>query len=61
MRSLPVEFVGPWRRVGRDGYVRVEADGFAIEVSAVAAGFGAVKYGEQDGDWVETGQVGTDG
>jgi hypothetical protein len=47
--------------VGRDGYVRVEAAGFAIEVSAAAGGFHAVKYRQQAGSWIEAGRVDTDG
>jgi hypothetical protein len=44
---------------GRDGYVRVEAAGLAIEVSTAASTFSAVKYRKQDGEWVETGRVDT--
>jgi hypothetical protein len=47
--------------VGRDGYVRVEAAGFAIEVGTAAGGFRAVKYREQTGSWIEAGRVDTDG
>lgn len=47
--------------VGRDGYVRVEAAGFAIEVGAAAGRFSAVKYREQTGSWIEAGRVDTDG
>jgi hypothetical protein len=46
--------------VGREGYVRIEAAGFAIEVSAAAGKFSAVKYQGTDGDWAEIGRVDTD-
>jgi hypothetical protein len=59
--SLPSEFFGAWRRVGlgRDGYVRIESAGLAVEVSAAAGSFSAVKYQSQGGSWVETGRVDT--
>ncbi|MCV7229406.1 hypothetical protein [Mycolicibacterium komossense] len=43
--------------VGRDGYIRVEAAGLAVEVSAGAGEFSAVKYQSRSGVWVETGRV----
>jgi hypothetical protein len=45
--------------VGRDGHVRVEAAGFAIEVSSGPNVFSAVKYQSRSGDWIEIGRVDT--
>jgi hypothetical protein len=64
-RTVP--FVEEWGQLGsdgltgagRDGYVRIESAGLAIEVSTVADGFSAVKYQSQSGSWVETGRVDT--
>jgi hypothetical protein len=64
-----VPFVEEWGHLGsdgvcgagRDGYVRVEAAGLAIEVTAGASGFSAMKFRAQDGVWVETGRLKTDG
>jgi hypothetical protein len=64
-RSVP--FVEEWGQLGsagllglgRDGYVRVEAAGLAIEVSTAAGGFSAVKYQNRDGAWAETARVET--
>jgi hypothetical protein len=62
-----VPFVEEWGQlgraglsgVGRDGYVRIESAGLAIEVSTAADGFSAVKYQDRDGTWVETARVAT--
>jgi hypothetical protein len=58
--ALPVELVGVCG-IGRDGFVRVEAAGFAIQVSTAAGGFRAVKYRDQSGSWIDAGRVDTDG
>jgi hypothetical protein len=63
----PVTFVEEWGHLGaggvtglgRDGYVRVEAAGFAIEVTSSAGEFSSVKYQQRDGEWVEAARVDT--
>jgi hypothetical protein len=60
-----VPFVEEWGFLGRagvtgsagDGQVRVEAAGFAIEVSDGVDGFSAVKYQLRGDSWVEVGRV----